>query len=58
VELADLSNHTRKNLERGNTRKMQDCYLLPNISHTNVYTHERALPHLMAVCAKDDPIGQ
>jgi hypothetical protein len=34
---------------------MQDCYSLTDISYTNAYTHEHALPHLAAACADDDP---
>jgi len=56
--LADFSNHIqKKNLERENTQEMQDCYSLPNISHTNAYIHDHALPRIAAACTDDEPIG-
>jgi len=36
---------------------MQDCYSLANISHTNVYIHDHALPRLTAACADDGAFG-
>jgi len=57
VELADFSNHTRKNLEREKHVKNARL-LLTNISHTNAYTHDHGLPHLAAACADGEPMGQ